>query len=172
MPPPGFPSTSANTRAAYVTDLAHLFVWCSQQAIEVFGLERSGSPRSPASTTTPSSSTSSTGTHVANPSAHGQRGRAQGASALSRDEFERLIAAAHSHSPTTYAVVILLGLYGLRASEACTLTIDQIAWNHGQPVLRIAGKGRAANETVEFPLPRPCTTPLEQPPRIAPQARC
>jgi integrase/recombinase XerD len=49
--------------------------------------------------------------------------------------------------------VLLLGLYGLRVSEVCELQLEQLDWNHGQPVLRVAGKGRAANETSTFPLP-------------------
>ncbi len=49
--------------------------------------------------------------------------------------------------------MLLLGLYGLRVSEVCDFQIEQLDWDHGQPVLRVAGKGRAANETSMFPLP-------------------
>lgn len=61
--------------------------------------------------------------------------------------------AAAEHSDVALAVVYLLGLYGLRVTEVCELDIDAIDWDQGQPVLRVAGKGRAANETTMFPLP-------------------
>lgn len=50
-------------------------------------------------------------------------------------------------------MVTLLGLYGLRVSEVCSLDVEQLDWHHGQPVLRVPGKGRADKETVAFPLP-------------------
>jgi integrase len=92
------------------------------------------------------------------PRGHGKRlrveaKRAQGAAALSKAEFERFVAAAREHSPNALAIVLLLGLYGLRVSEVCDLQLEQLDWNHGQPVLRVAGKGRAANETSTFPVP-------------------
>jgi integrase len=79
--------------------------------------------------------------------------RAQGAAALSKAEFERFVTAARRHSPNALAIVLLLGLYGLRVSEVCDFQIAQLDWDHGPPVLRVAGKGRADNETSMFPLP-------------------
>jgi integrase len=72
---------------------------------------------------------------------------------LSKVEFERFVTAAREHSPNALAIVLLLGLYGLRVSEVCDLQLEQLDWDHGQPVLRVAGKGRAANETSAFPVP-------------------
>jgi integrase len=74
----------------------------------------------------------------------------QGAAALSRVEFERFVTAAREHSLNALALVLLLGVYGLRVSEVCELQLEQLNCNHGQPVLRVAGKGRAANETSTF----------------------
>jgi len=56
-------------------------------------------------------------------------------------------------TPNALAIVLLLGLYGLRVSEVCDFTVEQLDWDHGQPVVRDAGKGRAASETSTFPLP-------------------
>ena len=86
------------------------------------------------------------------PRGHGKRlkvdaKRVQGAAALSKAEFERFVTAAREHSPDALAIVLLLGLYGLRVSEVCDLQLEQLDHNHGQPVLCVAGKGRAANET-------------------------
>ena len=85
------------------------------------------------------------------PRGHGKRlrvdaKRAQGA-------VERFVAAAREHSSNALAIVLLLGLYGLRVSEVCEPELEQFDHDHGQRVLRVAGKGRAANETSAFPGP-------------------
>lgn len=49
--------------------------------------------------------------------------RAQGPAALSREEFERFVTAAREHFPNALAIVLLLGLYGLRVSEVCELQL-------------------------------------------------
>ena len=92
------------------------------------------------------------------PRGHGKRlridaKRTHGAAALSKAEFERFVAVARVHSSNALAIVLLLGLYGLRVSEVCDLQIEQLDHDHGQAVLRVAGKGRAANETSMFPIP-------------------
>jgi site-specific recombinase XerD len=166
-----------NTRQAYATDLAAFFVWCAQCPVDVWELRRyhlaeylaqpkpDGRAFAPKTLERRLAAICGLYTYALDlglidrhPRGHGKRlrvdaKRAQGAAALSKAEFERFVSAAREHSPNALATVLLLGLYGLRVSEVCTLQIEQLDWNHGQPVLRVAGKGRAANETSTFPVP-------------------
>ena len=166
-----------NTRQAYAADLAAFFVWCAEKAVDVWAVQRyhlaeylaevkpDGRPFAPKTLERRLAAICGLYTYALDlalidrhPRGHGKRlrvdaKRAQGAAALSKAEFERMVAAAHEHSPNALAIVLLLGLYGLRVSEVCDLQLEQLDHDHGQPVLRVAGKGRAANETSTFPVP-------------------
>ncbi|MCA1680763.1 MAG: tyrosine-type recombinase/integrase [Actinobacteria bacterium] len=167
----------SNTRQAYATDLAAFFVWCAQRPVDVWAVRRHhlaeylAQPKPDGDAFAPKTLERrlaaicglytyalDLGLIERHPRGHGKRlrvdaKRAQGAAALSKAEFERFVAAAREDSPNALAIVLLLGLYGLRVSEVCELQLEQLDWNHGQPVLRVAGKGRAANETSTFPVP-------------------
>ncbi|MEJ7786402.1 MAG: tyrosine-type recombinase/integrase [Solirubrobacteraceae bacterium] len=169
--------TRPNTRQAYAADLAAFFVWCTRRPVDIWAVRRyhladylsqhkpDGTAFAPKTLERRLAAISGfylyaldLGLIERHPRGHRKplkvdAKRAQGAAALSKPEFERFIAAARQHSSNALAIVLLLGLYGLRVSEVCDFQIEQLDWDRGQPVLRVAGKGRAANETSMFPLP-------------------
>src|SRR5919106_5476073 len=61
---------------------------------------------------------------------------------LDRNELTDLLAAAEDEGGCPYALVCLLGLNGLRVSEACHPNIDDLGGQRYQPTLRILGKRR------------------------------
>lgn len=60
---------------------------------------------------------------------------------LDRDELGKLIYVAENSRPNEYALVCLLGLNGLRVSEACTAQIESLTNQRGHRCLQIMGKG-------------------------------
>jgi integrase len=166
-----------NTRQAYASDLAAFFVWCAEQPVDIWAVRRphlaaylahpkpDGKPYAPKTRERRYATICGFYNYALDlavidrhPRGHHKpmkvdAGEPQHAAALSKTEFERFIITAREHSPNALAIVLLLGLYGLRVTEACELELEQLDWDHGQPILRVAGKGRAANETTSFPLP-------------------
>jgi len=70
---------------------------------------------------------------------------------LTRHDLEKLILHADSRSPKHAALVVLLGVLGLRVSEACNVRIEDFAdYDRGHRVLRIVGKG---GKPATIPLP-------------------
>ncbi len=70
---------------------------------------------------------------------------------LNRNELTDLLAAAEDDGADAYALVCLLGLNGLRVSEACGTDVTDIAGSRYQPTLRILGKGDKPAEVVLNP---------------------
>ena len=68
---------------------------------------------------------------------------------LDRNELTDVLAAAEAEGGDTYALVCLLGLNGLRISEACQADIADLDGSRYQPTLRIVGKG---DKPAEIPL--------------------
>lgn len=60
---------------------------------------------------------------------------------LSRPEFADVLAAAEAHSERAHALVCLLGLSGLRVSEACGIDAERISFEKGYSVVDIVRKG-------------------------------
>ncbi len=60
---------------------------------------------------------------------------------LDRNQLTDLLAADQAEGGATYATVCLLGLNGLRVSEACSTDIDDLTGTAYQPMLHIIGKG-------------------------------
>lgn len=60
---------------------------------------------------------------------------------LDRIELGAFITHAGVMSPRHHALACLLGLNGLRVSEACSANIEDLAWERGHRTLRIIGKG-------------------------------
>jgi integrase/recombinase XerD len=69
---------------------------------------------------------------------------------LSHLQFEAMLAARQSANPYDFALVAMLGLLGLRISEAVAATIGDLGEEHSHRVLRVVGKG---TKVVLVPLP-------------------
>ncbi len=57
-------------------------------------------------------------------------------------EFAAVLSAARRHGDTAHALVALLGLLGLRVSEACNARVQDLRYAGGYELLRVLGKGR------------------------------
>lgn len=89
-----------------------------------------------------------------NPVTHVRRPRVSGESptlGLDRDEMIRYLAAAARARPAEHALICLLAVNGLRVSEACNASIEDLEESRGHLVLRIVGKG---NKPAAVPLAR------------------
>ena len=87
-----------------------------------------------------------------NPAEHVRRppaGAHQVSTGLTRDELAALAAAAAADRPRSAAVVLLLGLNGLRVSEACSARAENLGTERGHTVLGITRKG---GRTARVPL--------------------
>ena len=82
--------------------------------------------------------------YVRRPTVHPSRGRG-----LDRNELGRFLFAAERIDRQHAALAALLGLNGLRVSEACATDIDGIGFDRGHRTLRIVGKG---NKPAVIPL--------------------
>jgi integrase/recombinase XerD len=67
-------------------------------------------------------------------------------------EFAAVLTAARTSSPNDHALVCLLGMIGLRVSEACAVDITDIRYESGYELLRVIGKGA---KPADIPLPIP-----------------
>lgn len=79
-----------------------------------------------------------------NPAAHVRRPKAETGSTrlgLDRNELGAFLVAAGLGSPTDHALAALLGLNGLRVSEACNANIESLAVDHGHQTLIVVRKG-------------------------------
>jgi len=88
---------------------------------------------------------------VGNPAARVRRPRrhARPQPWLDRNELTDLLAAAEAEGGYAYPLVCLLGLNGLRVSEACSPDVGDLGGARYQPTLRIVGKG---DKPAEIPL--------------------
>lgn len=67
-------------------------------------------------------------------------------------EFAAFLSAAREAGPTAHALVALLGLSGLRISEACSLNVESVQVEQGHDTIRFMGKG-SKYAVVPLPLP-------------------
>jgi integrase len=67
-------------------------------------------------------------------------------------EFAAILSAARISSATDHALVCLLGMIGLRVSEACAANITDIRYESGYELLHVIGKGA---KPADIPLPIP-----------------
>jgi integrase/recombinase XerD len=67
-------------------------------------------------------------------------------------EFAALLAAARISGPNDHALVCLLGMLGLRVSEACGTDITDLRYEAGYELLHVLGKGA---KPADVPLPIP-----------------
>ncbi len=67
-------------------------------------------------------------------------------------EFAAVLSSAPRHSDTAHALVALLGMLGLRVSEACNAQVTDLRYAGGYELLRVLGKGA---KPAKVPLPIP-----------------
>jgi site-specific recombinase XerD len=77
---------------------------------------------------------------------------------LDRMQLGALVAAARASSPDEAALITLLGLLGLRVSEACNVDIEDMGSERGHRTLHVIGKG---NKPALVPLPVPVARTLD-----------
>jgi len=158
------------TRAAYSRDLRAWFKWCAPLDLDPLTAQRAHvdayartlaevEGRSPATVARHLSSISgfyryavSEDVVARNPVANVRRpkvGSDTVSTGLGRDELSALISAAEADSARSFALVLLLGLNGLRVSEALGADVEDLTSERGHRVLRIRRKG---GKTATVPL--------------------
>jgi len=67
-------------------------------------------------------------------------------------EFAAVLTAARTAGPVEHALVALLGMIGLRVSEACSADVTDLRYESGYELLHVVGKG---GKPADIPLPIP-----------------
>lgn len=163
------------TRAAYGRDLRSWFSWCRAHEVDPMQAQRAhvdayartlaevpdehGRTRSPATVARHLSTLSGFYRYAVaedvvarNPVANVKRpkvGTHTVSTGLDKDELSALIKAAEADGPRSHALVLLLGLNGLRVSEALGTDVTDLANERGHRVLRVRRKG---GKTATVPL--------------------
>jgi integrase/recombinase XerD len=151
-----------HTRAAYSRDLREWFTWCSDHDLDPLAATRGHvdafartiaevDHRSPATVARRLSTLSSFYRYAEgedavtrNPVTHVRRpkvGTDTVSTGLDADEMAALIHAARADSPRSHALVLLLGMNGLRISEVLDADVDDLTTERGHRVLLITRKG-------------------------------
>jgi len=81
-------------------------------------------------------------------------------------EFAALLAAVRTSGPSDHALVCLLGMLGLRVSEACGTDITDLRCEAGYELLHVLGKGA---KPADIPLPIPADGPRRRQPGTDPR---
>ena len=150
------------TRAAYRRDLRAWFDWCATKAVDPLDAHRAHvdayarvlgevEGRSPATVARHLSTLSGFYRYAVaedaiprNPVANVRRpkvGTDTASTGLDKDELAALIRAAGADSPRSLVLVLLLGLNGLRVSEALGADVADLGTERGHRVLKITRKG-------------------------------
>lgn len=171
--------SSPHTKAAYGMDLRLLFEWCAGKGLDPMAINRTNLElfaryledernNCPATICRKLSTLiafyriaevdgylqHSPATHLRMPKVYRDETKTLG---LDRLELGAVIAAARASTPSDAALITLLGMLGLRVSEACNVRIEDIhGLARGHRTLSVEGKGR-----------KPATMPL-----AVPVARC
>jgi integrase/recombinase XerD len=153
---------SGNTRQAYQRDLTDFFAWCADRDIDLLGTVRAHidayardldelQGKSPGTVARRLSAVSgffryalSEDLITRNPVAFVRRpkvGSDSVSTGLTREELSALVAAARTDSPRSLALVLLLGLNGLRVSEALAADVTDLGSERGHRTLTINRKG-------------------------------
>ncbi|WP_148288461.1 tyrosine-type recombinase/integrase [Ilumatobacter nonamiensis] len=159
---------SGRTLEAYRHDLRHYFQWAADQLLAVLDASRAHieiyrstmEQRGLAASTIDRRLTTVCGyyrfAHIdgriaANPAQYVRRPRMQPTEqhAMDRGELGRFLFAAENHDRAHAALAVLLGLNGLRVTEACATNIENLGFERGHRTLRIVGKG---NKPAVIPL--------------------
>ncbi|MHB8681495.1 MAG: tyrosine-type recombinase/integrase [Acidimicrobiales bacterium] len=162
------------TRRSYSSDLRQYFAWCDTVGLQAFEVQRAHlelwaramEERGLAPSTIGRRLSTVAGFYAIavidghlehSPAEHVRRPRIDAESTtlgLDRNELSAFIAQGSAGSPTDHALACLLGLLGLRVSEACSINIEDISTERGHRTIRFVGKGS-----------KPALMPL--PPRVA-----
>jgi site-specific recombinase XerD len=148
-----------NTRRAYTQDLRAWFAWCLTHQMNPLEVRRAHVElfaRELEATLAPATVARRIGTVCGfyktavidgilevNPALYVRRPAVPADSqtlGLSHLQFEAVLVAARAR-PRDHALIVLLGLLGLRVSEACGIDITDLSLEHGHRVVRIMGKG-------------------------------
>lgn len=170
---------SGRTRDAYTLDLKTYFAWCSDRETEVFAMTRPHleiyvrwmeEQRGYAPATTARRLSTVAGFYRfavidgyldRSPAEYVRRPHVPEESqvlGLDRMQLGALVSAARAPSPDDAALITMLGLLGLRISEACQANIADLGTERGHRTLHIIGKG---NKPALIPLPVPVTRTLD-----------
>jgi integrase/recombinase XerD len=162
-----------NTLAAYLGDLDAWFDWCAEQPVPVLDIKRVHFARydrwmevtkgyAPSTRDRRISTVCSFYRNAladeritADPTRYIHRPKVPKESqtlGLSYDEFVCFLKAARALGPIDHAVACLLGLLGLRCTEALSVNVEDLSEERGHRVLRVVGKGA---KRVLIPLPAP-----------------
>lgn len=150
------------TRTAYAADLRSWFAWCRDHGTDPLTATRahvdayarsSGELEGLSASTVARRLSALAGFYryavaedlvVRNPTTHVRRpkvGTETTSTGLDRDELGALLAAAEADGARTHALVLLLGLNGLRVSEALGAQVADLTTERGHRVLKITRKG-------------------------------
>ncbi|HXX89376.1 MAG TPA: tyrosine-type recombinase/integrase [Acidimicrobiales bacterium] len=162
------------TRRSYASDLRQYFAWCESVGLRAFEVQRAHLELWARAMEEKGLAPSTIGRRLStvagfyaiavvdgllehSPAEHVRRPKVDAESTtlgLDRTELSAFIAQGSAGSPTDHALACLLGLLGLRISEACSLNIEDLAAERGHRTIRFVGKGS-----------KPALMPL--PPRVA-----
>ena len=153
---------SGRTREAYAADLRTYLTWCSVRSLDVFAASRphieiyvrwleEDRHLTPATVARRLSTVIGfyrfmviDGRLDKSPAEYVRRPRVSADSqalGLDRMQLGTLVAAARASGPTDGALITLLGLLGLRVSEACSVDIEDFGTQRGHRTVHIIGKG-------------------------------
>jgi site-specific recombinase XerD len=161
---------SEPTRRSYTSDLRQFFTWCDSVGLAIFEAKRphlelwarSMEERGLARATIGRRLSTVAGFYrIAtldgliehSPAEHVRRPKIDTESAtlgLDRMELSAFIAQGAAAGPTDHALACLLGLLGLRVSEACSIDIEDLGADRGHRTVTVLGKG---SKVALMPLP-------------------
>jgi integrase/recombinase XerD len=145
---------NGRTLEAYRHDLRGFFQWAHDHDIEVMRATRphielfrvSMEQRGLAAATIDGIITSNPAQYVRRPQVHPTEARG-----LDRSEFGVFLFTAERFDRDHAALAVLLGLNGLRVTEACETNIEDLGFERGHRTLKILGKGNKAATTPLVP---------------------
>ncbi len=162
---------SGNTRAGYACDLRAWLAWCAQVGLEVFAVRRPHvelyarwmeEEKHLARATIGRRLSTVVGFYryavidgylAESPAEHVRRPKIDTESTtlgLDRMELGAFIAQAAAAGPVDHALACLLGLLGLRVSEACGIDVEHLGTERGHRTVTVIGKG---SKVAVIPLP-------------------
>jgi site-specific recombinase XerD len=161
---------SGPTRTSYATDLRQFFSWCAQMDLEVFAVRRGHVELWARAMEDRGLSRATIGRRLStvagfyriavldgllehSPAEYVRRPKIDTESptlGLDRMELSAFVAQGAAGSPVDHALACLLGLLGLRVSEACSIDVEDLSLERGHRTVTVLGKG---SKLATIPLP-------------------